>query len=160
MVKSSIRRPVPILIPYHEVGIQLGLVFGEGQAIALEDGLIIYLLHRDAALHAGHGADELGEAVVAVHILGREKILLASDARNLKHRADVGFGVVLLGRCPAGDDVPHREHPTLRIETLVVGLQDAPGSPLAIGHCLELYKTLVCLFFRSTLPTVGRVTDV
>ena len=60
--------PVPVFIPCHEIRIYLWLVFGEGEAIALEDGFVVHLLDRDSALYASHGADELGEAVVAVHI--------------------------------------------------------------------------------------------
>ena len=152
--------PVPILIPCDEVRIQFGLVFGEGHAITLEDSLVVHPLQGDSALHASHGADELGEAVVAIHIRGRQQVLLSSDACELKHRADVGLRVVLLGGRPPADDVPHRKAPALMAKAIVVGLQDSPCGPVAVGHRLELNETLVCLCFRSTLPLVGRVTDV
>ena len=45
-------------------------------------------------------------------------------------------------------------------EAFVIGLEDAPCRPIAVGHALELYKTFVGLFFRCTLPFVGRVSDV
>ena len=45
-------------------------------------------------------------------------------------------------------------------KAFVVGLEDAPCGPIAISHAIELDKTLVGLFYRSTLPFVGRVSDV
>ena len=159
-VVGTCHLPVPVLIPCDEIRIQLCLVFGESHAIALEDGFVVYMLQGDSALHTSHGGDELGEAIIAIHIVGRKKVFLSSDARDLKHRSDVGFGIVLLGRRPSGEDVPNRESSALCAEALVVGLEDAPCSPITIGHALELYKTLVCLFFRCTLPFIGRVTDI
>ena len=160
VICGEIRRPTEILIPCDEIRIQRFLVFGEGHAISLEDGFVVHLLNGDSALHAGHGGDELGEVVVAIHIVGRKKIFLSTDACNLKHRSDVGFRVVLPWWRPSRDNIPHRESPTLMGKAFVIGLEDAPCRPIAIGHALELYKTLVFLLCRSTLPFVGRVSDV
>ena len=157
---NSIRRPAEVFIPCDEIRIQRFLVFGESHAVALEDGFVVYLLDGDATFHASHGGDDFGKVVVAIHIVGREKVFLATDARDLKHRADVGFRVVLPWGRPSRDNVPYREAPALMGKAFIIGLQDAPCGPIAIRHTLELDKTFVGLFYRSTLPFVGRVSDI
>ena len=89
----------------------------------MEDGFIIYPLDGDSALHASHGGDELGEAIIAIHIVGRKKVFLSTNASELEHRADVGFGVVLFGRRPSGNDVPHRESKAVTGEMTPIGFQ-------------------------------------
>ena len=52
----------------------------------------------------------------------------------------LGFGIVLVGRCPSADDVPHRKWFSLLAEAFVIALQDFPGSPIAVCHRSELHE--------------------
>lgn len=86
---------------------------------------------------------------------------MTADSAETEHLTDIGFRVVVvLGRRPAADDVPHRKRLALHAEALVVGLKHLPGGTIAVGHTLELYKFFIFLLVRSTLPAVGRVSDI
>ena len=72
----------------------------------------------------------------------------------------VSFRVVLRWGCPTVYDVSDCEWPIFLAEKVVVGLQNLPGSSVAIVQVDELYKTFIVLFRQNTLPMVGRVSDV
>ena len=154
------RLPSPVLILGFQAFLQFFPVFGKGEAVSVADGFRVDLLRGEAALDARHGLQQSRKASVAVHIVGRKEVLPASDGAESQHLADVGFGVVLVGRRPTGDDVPHREALALPAEAVVVGLKHFPCRPITVGQGGELYKTFIFLLVPGTLPTVGRVSDV
>ena len=97
---------------------------------------------------------------VAGGVFGWKQPFVSSDASHPQHAHDVGFGIVLHGGCPAGDDVPNREELAFHAEALVIALQNFPRRPIAVGHGLELNECVVGLFLASALPTGGRAADV
>ena len=90
----------------------------------------------------------------------RQQVFPSSDTGRFQHMADVGFGIVLLRGRPSFDDVSYRIGLALHEEAVEVRLQDFPCRPIAVGHGLELHKTLVGLLFRCTLPAVGGAADI
>ena len=152
--------PSPIFILLHQPLVQGLRMLRESESVAHADGFRINLRGRDAALYHRHGGYQPAKLSVAVHIRWRQQVLLASDAGQPQHLADVGPCIVLRGWCPTGDDVFHRKVFLSFLQPLVVGVQCFPGGPIAISHRFELYKRLVGLLLARSLPAVGRVADV
>ena len=74
--------------------------------------------------------------------------------------ADVRLRVVLIRRCPSGDDVPHIIQQLLHSEVLPIRIQHLPCRAVSVRHRRELYEGFVRLLHPRPLPTVGRVADV
>ena len=87
-------------------------------------------------------------------------ILVTTQSAQFYHGLHIGLGIVFGGRCLASDDVSYIIRCPLPTETKAVRVQYLPGSPIAVGHGLELDETLVGLCGGCSLPLVRRTTDV
>ena len=152
--------PSPIFILLHQPLVQGFSIFRESEAVTLGDSFRIDLRRSDAALYHRHGGYQPAEPSVTDYNRWRPQVLLAPDAGQPQHLADVGPCIVLRGWCPTGDDVFHRKVLLPFLQPLVVGVQCFPGGPIAIGHRFELYKRLVGLLLARSLPAGGRAADV
>ena len=76
-----------------------------------------FILQIHTALYAGHGLNEFWPVLL-------RQALVAPEAGELAHMADVGVGVILRGRCPPIDDVSDAAQPVLS----GIGAQQAEGS--------------------------------
>jgi len=85
-----------------------------------------FIIQIHTALHAGHGLHEAGPVLF-------RQALVATEAGEHAHMADVGGCVVLLGRGPAVDDVPDARQPVLG----GIGAQQAEGGTQTVLHGLE-----------------------
>ena len=99
--------------------------------IQLEAPLDDIILQIHTALHTGHGLHEFWPVLL-------RQALVAAEAGELTHMADVGGGVILCGRCPAIDDVPDAAQLILS----GIGAQQAEGSAQAPLHTFKFTKAL------------------
>ena len=165
--------PVAIFIPHQQLLHRLEVEFfggrlcpcqralaGEGEVESLADGSGVDILVGDAALYGGHRSEQSFQSR-DVHPTRRlRQVLLASQARQAKHGADVGLRVVLGGWRPSADDGGCVERLTDGVEVFPIRLQCFPRGTITVCHSLELHECRVCLLHPGSLPSVFGVTDV
>ena len=176
-----LRRPVPVLVPTVEGFLQrfgdghrlqdegLGgahvatvreALAGEGQVVALPDGVVVYLMDGDATFYHRHGAEQAGELAQHVAHEGARKAFVSAQRGEPEHGAYVGGGIVLRRRGPTADDGFYRKGLACGAEVFPVALEQFPAGTVTVGHALELHERCVGLLGARTLPAVGRVADV
>lgn len=151
---------VSVFILSFQYPFQLRYPLRESKAVTLMKGIGVDLLHGEATFHASHGLQQQQEPTVSLGVFRRKQPFPTAQPCQQQYLAKVGSGIVFRWRSPPLNDVFYTERFVLRTKMAVVGLQHFPSGPIAVGHAFKLHKALVVLYFRSSLPAVGGMTDI
>ena len=131
------------------------LVLFKRHSVSRADVFLADGFHFYAVFHAGHGgyeADEFLAVFARWDSAGAGEGCVSRKGGEAADASEVGFGVVLYGRCPSVDDVAWGEGAALGFKVFVVGFERAPCGSVAHDHGGELHEGRVGLLRPHALP--------
>ena len=108
---------------------------------------LFLLLHRESALHRGHGQHDVAPHHLCL-FLHRRQLLVGTQSRVFAHRPDIGINHLWSLRVPTCHDLPNRSAPVLRI----VGAEQLKRCPQSILQGFKLGKVRVRRRLHLPLP--------